>query len=107
MMSSDALQGRDSNVMALIGFLASIRFSHSLAHSGALVIRHSVDAGSPRHGFARVFGELVLICGARFRHKSAGRGAFLSSFLKTSVWVSGFVRIWPRNRPDRNPDTDR
>jgi hypothetical protein len=55
--------------MALIGFgyqvvryeLALIRFSHALAHSGSLVVRHAVDAGSPRFYFARVFGEFFLI----------------------------------------------
>jgi hypothetical protein len=41
--------------------LALIRFSHALAHSGSLVVRHPVDAASPRLDFARLFGEFILI----------------------------------------------
>jgi hypothetical protein len=55
--------------MALIGFgyhivqyeLALISFSHALVNSGSLIVRHRVDAGSPRFDFARVFGEFILI----------------------------------------------
>jgi hypothetical protein len=55
--------------MALIGFgyqvvsyeLALIRLSHALAHSGSLVVRHPVQAASPRFDFTRVFGEFILI----------------------------------------------
>ena len=41
--------------------LALIGFSHALAHSGPLLVRHPVDAGSPRFDFARVFGKFFLI----------------------------------------------
>jgi hypothetical protein len=55
--------------MALVGFgyqivryeLALVSFSHALAYCGSLLVRHRVDAGSPRLDFARIFGEFVLI----------------------------------------------
>src|SRR4051794_10439776 len=58
-----------SLVMTLVGLrnqviryeLALIRFCHALAHRGPLVVRHSIDAGSPRFDFASVFGEFFLV----------------------------------------------
>jgi hypothetical protein len=55
--------------MALIGFgyhvvsyeLALICLSQALVHGGSLVVRHPVEAASPRFDFARVFGEFILI----------------------------------------------
>jgi hypothetical protein len=102
-----------SLVMALIGFgyqivryeLALIRFSHALAHSSSLVVRHPVDAGSPRLDFARVFGEFILIfarpsfsvgqqVAERFSHHS------ILQLLSGSPGLRGISR---RNGPDRNP----
>jgi hypothetical protein len=93
--------------MAFIGFgyhivryeLALIRFSHALAHSGSLVFRHRVDAGSPRLDFSRVFGEFILIfAGPGFGMGQQVAERFCHHSFTTFVWVSRNARDFPAQR---------
>jgi hypothetical protein len=82
-----------------------IRFSHALAHSGSLVVRHPVDAGSARLDFARVFGEFILIfAGPGFSVGQQVAERFCHhSFLQLLSGSAGLRGISRRNGPDRNP----